>query len=347
MKTATIETTAALYAHALAIEREAVKRYAEFAARMGDLGNDEVARLFAALSRMEAGHLQQLESQTQGIALPAVDAAGYAWLDSGPPEAGARELVYRLMGPRVALEIALAGERRAEAFFLRLQRLSPDAALKALAREMALEESDHVQLIERALARIPQGAPDWDALLSPQPAAEEPVVHWHADHVYFNRLLNLLERQVDVFHDGGDPNYELMLDVVYYLTHFSDVLHHPREDAAFAKLAGREPGLQLPVARLAQEHRVLAHIGERLEQMLEQAAGDAFFERADLEALAATYLTYYRSHIAREERDVLPLAARMLTAEDWAAVRTAVPEEAAEVADARFRELRRQIALEQ
>ena len=344
---AMIGTTAALYAHAIAIEREAVERYAEFAARMSDLGNEEVARLFTALARTETDHLKKLEAQAGSLALPAIDGIEHAWLDSGSPEAPARELVYRTMGPREALSIALASEQRAQALFLRVQRLAQHPALQSLAQDMAFEESSHVALIEQALALTPNASPDWEALLSANKAAEQPVEHWHTDHVYFNRLLNLLEKQVDVFHDGGVPNYELMLDVVYYVTHFSDVLHHPREDAAFARLARRNPGLQLPVARLAQEHRVLAHIGKRLEQMLEQAAGGAFFERADLEALAATYLTYYRSHIAREERDILPLAARMLTAEDWAAVRTAVPEEATEVAEARFGELRRQIALEQ
>jgi len=344
---AMIGTTAALYAHAIAIEREAVERYAEFAARMSDLGNEDVARLFTALARTETDHLKKLEAQAGSLALPAIDGIEHAWLDSGSPEAPARELVYRTMGPREALSIALASEQRAQALFLRVQRLAQHPALQSLAQEMAFEESSHVALIEQALALTPNASPDWEAFLSANKAAEQPVEHWHTDHVYFNRLLNLLEKQVDVFHDGGVPNYELMLDVVYYVTHFSDVLHHPREDAAFARLARRNPGLQLPVARLAQEHRVLAHIGKRLEQMLEQAAGGAFFERADLEALAATYLTYYRSHIAREERDILPLAARMLTAEDWAAVRTAVPEEATEVAEARFGELRRQIALEQ
>jgi len=344
---AMIGTTAALYAHAIAIEREAVERYAEFAARMSDLGNEEVARLFTALARTETDHLKKLEAQAGSLALPAIDGIEHAWLDSGSPEAPARELVYRTMGPREALSIALASEQRAQALFLRVQRLAQHPALQSLAQEMAFEESSHVALIEQALALTPNASPDWEAFLSANKAAEQPVEHWHTDHVYFNRLLNLLEKQVDVFHDGGVPNYELMLDVVYYVTHFSDVLHHPREDAAFARLARRNPGLQLPVARLAQEHRVLAHIGKRLEQMLEQAAGGAFFERADLEALAATYLTYYRSHIAREERDILPLAVRMLTVEDWAAVRTAVPEEATEVAEARFRELRRQIALEQ
>jgi hemerythrin-like domain-containing protein len=52
---------------------------------------------------------------------------------------------------------------------------------------------------------------------------------WHADHVNFGRLLNLLEGELRRLHDDRSPDYELMLDIMYYMTHYSDVLHHPKE----------------------------------------------------------------------------------------------------------------------
>jgi len=179
---------------------------------------------------------------------------------------------------------------------------------------------------------------------------ENPIEVWHAEHDYFRRLLDLFERQIDVFHAGEQPNYPLMLDIIYYLRHFTDQSHHPREDAAFARLAARVPEMQLQLARLMQEHRVIIHIGQNLEKGLERAVADAFVPRADLEALAATYLVYYRSHIAREEQEVLPHAATALTPEDWEVVRQAAPAMPDPLLGAapaaRFRELRRQIALE-
>ena len=179
---------------------------------------------------------------------------------------------------------------------------------------------------------------------------DDPIAQWHAEHRYFGRLLNLLERQVDVFHAGEQPNYELMLDVIDYLRLFSDQSHHPREDVAFACLARRSPELELPLARLTQEHRVIAHVGEKLRQSLEQAVAGDFVERADIEAVAATYLVYYRSHFAREDDEVLPQAASILTAEDWRAVSAATHAVgdalSQQASDQRFRELRRRIALE-
>jgi hemerythrin-like domain-containing protein len=177
-----------------------------------------------------------------------------------------------------------------------------------------------------------------------------PIGAWHAEHVYFNRLLDLLHKQVDVFHTGERPNYDLMLDIIHYLRHYTDQFHHPREDLAFARLAERCPDLKPALARLSQEHRVIARAGEKLLRHLEEAAAGTIIPRAEIEVAAATYLVYYGNHIAKEEEDILGRAARELTPEDWEAVRAAAPSGHdplfGEHPEARYRELRRQIARE-
>ena len=65
---------------------------------------------------------------------------------------------------------------------------------------------------------------------------------WHTDHANFARLLDLLEAQLDLFHRGETPHYELMLDIMFYMTHYPDVLHHPKEDMAFTRIRERETG---------------------------------------------------------------------------------------------------------
>ena len=173
---------------------------------------------------------------------------------------------------------------------------------------------------------------------------------WHTEHLYFNQLLAMLQKQVDLFHRGEQPNYELMEDIITYLRDYSDRFHHPREDVAFARLAKHCPDLQLVLARLAQEHRVIANAGERLLGQLRAVVGGAVLPRGELEVSAATYLVYYGNHIAKEEEDVLTRAAKTLTAEDWDAVRSAVPPGRDPLfggdPEERYRELRRQIALE-
>lgn len=176
------------------------------------------------------------------------------------------------------------------------------------------------------------------------------IALWHAEHRHFSRLLDLLERQVVAFHADNQPNFELMLDLVSYLRYFPDRYHHAREDIAFSRLAQRDPALKPMIERLMQEHRVIAAAGAELLKYLEQVVDDVVVERASVEAAAATYLVYYRRHLAMEDRDIVPRAEQLLTPEDWAAVVAAIPSGSdplfGEDSDARYRELRRQIALE-
>lgn len=171
------------------------------------------------------------------------------------------------------------------------------------------------------------------------------IAHWHEEHVYFNSLLELLRGEVDVFHTGARPNYELMYDIVSYLRDYGDEFHHPREDVAFERLSKRLPGMELPLGRLAQEHRVIKQAGETLLREIDAILGGAIVRRGELETAAATYLVYYGNHLAKEEEDVLPLAAKYLTDEDWQAVKDTLAGDPLLVIDAkRYRELRRRIA---
>lgn len=175
-----------------------------------------------------------------------------------------------------------------------------------------------------------------------------PAVAWHTEHEYFQRLLTLLQGQLDLFHRGERPNYELMLDILTYLREYGDAYHHPREDVAFGRLAQRRPDLELMLARLRQEHRVIARAGERLLELLNEALDGAVVARAEIEVAAATYLVYYGNHIAKEEETILGAAEKALTDEDWEAVRAAVvarpdPLFGAQPQD-RYRELARQLA---
>lgn len=152
----------------------------------------------------------------------------------------------------------------------------------------------------------------------------DPVAIWHAEHVRFSRMLDFIEQQMVEFHEGGDPDYELLRDVVHYLHHYADQYHHPREDVAFGRLISHSPGLRVPVLMLLQEHRVLAAVGETLLGYLEDILEGAVIRRSTIEAAASTYLVYYRHHLAVEEREIVPRAGQLLTPEDWAATAAAV-----------------------
>ena len=172
---------------------------------------------------------------------------------------------------------------------------------------------------------------------------------WKAEHGDFVRLLGILKSQIGLFHEEAEVNYELMLDIVYYLTQFPDRFHHPREDIAFAKLAERDPSTRIRIRELLGEHKVIASAGKKLVEQLDGILAGAMLQRESVEVNAATYIAYYRQHMVGEETDLFPRLEGILGDEDWKAVGDAITPEADPLfggqVEERYQQLHRQIML--
>lgn len=161
-----IRTIEEFYAHALALEHEAAERYGEFERYFRDRGEDVLAGLCASLSQMEGEHFSQLVRASEHLQLPVIEAEHYQWLESGAPEAAAREVLYRVTNPRHLLEIALQAEHRAVSFFEWVKHSAVDATVRSLATEMAAEEVQHVTWVQNALDYHPSSHVDWERLIA-------------------------------------------------------------------------------------------------------------------------------------------------------------------------------------
>jgi hemerythrin-like domain-containing protein len=178
----------------------------------------------------------------------------------------------------------------------------------------------------------------------------DPIAHWHAEHVNFASLLDILEKQLDLFHRGKPPDYGMMLDIMFYMTHYPDVLHHPKEDLAFALIKQREPSAGPVIDRLTEQHDHLKRWGDALVIALDDIVNGSITSREHVEAPGRTYLAEFRSHMETEEAEILPLAQKLLRQEDWAAIgassRSVDDPLLSKTGGERYAELRRQIARE-
>jgi hemerythrin-like domain-containing protein len=178
----------------------------------------------------------------------------------------------------------------------------------------------------------------------------DPIPLWHTEHVNFANLLDLLEVQLDRFSRGKAPDYELMLDIMFYMTHYPDVLHHPKEDLAFARLAQRDASARPIVDGLAKQHARLKHDGDALVIALDDIVNGSITSREHVEAPGRAYIEAFRSHMDKEEAEILPLAAKPLYREDWVAIEAAIRQlddpVFGKTRDERYAALRRQIARE-
>lgn len=146
---------------ALVMETEAAQRYAELADAMETHNNREVADLFRRMADIEARHAQRIVAEMEWREVPLMPPGLTAWDGFESPEATPSEDVHYLMQPYQALQLALAGEQRAEKFFARLARVAGVASVRKAARELRDEEREHVALVKAWMKKVPRPAADW------------------------------------------------------------------------------------------------------------------------------------------------------------------------------------------
>ena len=115
-----------------------------------------------------------------------------------------------------------------------------------------------------------------------------------------------------------------MLDIMFYMTHYPDVMHHPKEDLAFARIRKREVSAGPIIDRLAEQHARLKEDGNGLAIALDDIVSGAITLREHVEAPGRAYIAAFRSHMDSEETAILPLAAKLLRDADWAAIDAAI-----------------------
>lgn len=117
---------------------------------------------------------------------------------------------------------------------------------------------------------------------------------------------------------GTQPDFAALRAMLFYLDEFPEKRHHRKEsELLFPRLRARTPELRDQLYQLDEDHE---H-GERKIRELEHAllAFEMLGEsrRAAFEDAFSRYADFYLAHMAMEEREILPLAERMLSEADW------------------------------
>ena len=124
--------------------------------------------------------------------------------------------------------------------------------------------------------------------------------------------------------NGAKPNFELFGAMIYYIDAFPERYHHPKEDEyLFPALRTRHPDAYSLLDRLEGEHQEGAGKIRLLEQALARYQQGGTKEFPAFAAAVEDYSDFHWSHMRTEEMEVLPLARKYLTPEDWEAIEKA------------------------
>lgn len=156
-----IDTLTDLFAAAYRIEADAVTRYEMLAEQMETHNNQELVKVFRDLARAEGLHAEEIRRQAGDIDVVAHAQRIGGWQRGDSPEEADLGTAHYMMTPWHALQMALAGEKRALAFFEDIVKTAKDDKIKTMAAEFVEEEAEHVNLVHRLLRKYPAPASTW------------------------------------------------------------------------------------------------------------------------------------------------------------------------------------------
>lgn len=126
----------------------------------------------------------------------------------------------------------------------------------------------------------------------------------HQDHRNMAFLLELLERESNRLFDGGTPDFELMHDIMLYMTGYPDAVHHPKEDRLYAEVKEVRPELTAGFQRISHDHREIGEQGRKARDQLALIQSGNFVDRKSIVADLLRYVHALRSHMQWEELDL-------------------------------------------
>ncbi len=147
-------------------------------------------------------------------------------------------------------------------------------------------------------------------------ATRNVLLELRSEHANMERLLRVLDQQIEVFEAAGHPDYTAIQDIVLYFLDFPDQCHHPKEDVVAQKLLSLSPGRASQLRGLADLHKELGEQTHRMAGLIRRVLEEAELPRADVIQAVQDFIHSQRHHMQMEEEHFLPLAEELLSASD-------------------------------
>ena len=122
-------------------------------------------------------------------------------------------------------------------------------------------------------------------------------------------LLNLLQQELDhIGREDETADFELMQEIMRYMTLYPDMTHHPKEDLVYAAMKSARPDLAEGLEAVDGDHRDIAAFSKRLLADIRAVVAGAYVTRERVIGDAQEYVTRLRKHMAWEEDDLFARA---------------------------------------
>ena len=136
------------------------------------------------------------------------------------------------------------------------------------------------------------------------------------DHRNMAIVLDVLADVIQEAAAGNDPDFELVDEIMRYMTVYPDAVHHPKEDIVYRQLRRERPDLADGLEDVPADHDAIAELGTALRDDVEAIIAGGAVRREKLVGDMSDYVDRLRRHMNWEEGDLFKRIDSMLASDD-------------------------------
>jgi hemerythrin-like domain-containing protein len=138
------------------------------------------------------------------------------------------------------------------------------------------------------------------------------------EHRNIEKLLHVMEQELNVFDRGERPDYEVFGAIIEFFKMYPDSTWALLSNIIYQKFKARAPGRAASIADLEAEHREGALRLRRVAQAIDGVLNDQELLRESVNRIIRDFIDNERRHIALEDEVVFPAIVDTLQPGDWA-----------------------------
>ena len=146
---------------------------------------------------------------------------------------------------------------------------------------------------------------------------EKTMNELRTDHRNMVQLLDLLDAETLRLADCDEPDYDLVYDIMTYMSEYPDAVHHPKEDMIYRHLKSVHPDIDDSLKHIEVDHKALGEASHEIRRDIDAIAADGVVSREALAESLRKYSEDLRKHMYWEEKELFELADALDDDENW------------------------------
>jgi hemerythrin-like domain-containing protein len=134
------------------------------------------------------------------------------------------------------------------------------------------------------------------------------------DHISISRILFIMEREL---YRSDDLDYGLLADCMRYMVEYTDLVHHPKEDAVIDCISKKTTGFKKLTDEIKFQHESIGKLSIGFYDSIKKANLEESADAKEISETGLHYIYLQRKHIDLEEGRFLRDVRKFLLNDDY------------------------------